>query len=489
MQKVVFTVCFWLIFSFHTWAAFTEFCCRSGGNNLNAGTRTGNSTEPGTSADFTYTGTFTTNTFTCSSGNPLSDGVAVGDFVHVSDDSSPGRLAKVTSRTSNTIVLDASVTLTFNAGTYTKARVGGAWVGPSGSNLFPFFASTPNWFSLTGAVNPCRINLKNDQTYSITTGLTVNGTGRNVYRGYTTSYGDSGRALIDGGTSTIVLLTQNTTESLVENFIFAHNGTTGSNAGVTLTSGILRGCVVHDVRGAGISQNGSAYALECEVYTCNTSNTANLGGFVSGGFVAPVWENCIAHDNSTGSNCHGFIINANTNCRNCIADTNAGKGFLCPSNTQGGMVLSNCDAYNNTSDGFDLSPSDPAGFVRNCNAVKNGGWGIKGPSGANAPGLFVMNCGFGSGTQANTSGTTTGAYLTVTGTVTYASNVTPWVDPANGDFTVTLATAKNAGLSIFTETASSYAGTVGHPDIGAAQSQASGGVGGVSMSRVTNHAN
>jgi hypothetical protein len=30
--------------------AFTNFCCRSGGSNLNAGTLTGDTTEPGTSA-------------------------------------------------------------------------------------------------------------------------------------------------------------------------------------------------------------------------------------------------------------------------------------------------------------------------------------------------------------------------------------------------------------------------------------------------------
>ena len=32
----------------------TEFCCRSGGSNLNAGTLLGDSTEPGTSPSFIY---------------------------------------------------------------------------------------------------------------------------------------------------------------------------------------------------------------------------------------------------------------------------------------------------------------------------------------------------------------------------------------------------------------------------------------------------
>jgi hypothetical protein len=68
--------------------AYTEFCCRSGGSNLNAGTRTGNTTVPGTAADFTYAGgswVSGTGVFTVASGNPQSDGVAVGDFVSIYD--------------------------------------------------------------------------------------------------------------------------------------------------------------------------------------------------------------------------------------------------------------------------------------------------------------------------------------------------------------------------------------------------------------------
>ena len=59
------------------------------------------------------------------------------------------------------------------------------------------------------------------------------------------------------------------------------------------------------------------------------------------------------------------------------------------------------------------------------------------------------------------------AFIT-SGAVTYASNATPWVDPANGDFRTNLPAAMNAGRGAFTETAASYAGAVGYPDIGAA---------------------
>ena len=55
----------------------------------------------------------------------------------------------------------------------------------------------------------------------------------------------------------------------------------------------------------------------------------------------------------------------------------------------------------------------------------------------------------------------------------FASDVTPWVDPANGDFRINLAAAKGAGRGSYTQNAGG--GTVGYPDIGAAQHQDSGG--------------
>jgi hypothetical protein len=71
----------------------------------------------------------------------------------------------------------------------------------------------------------------------------------------------------------------------------------------------------------------------------------------------------------------------------------------------------------------------------------------------------------------------------ISGNVTYANDVTPWTDPANGDFRISLAAAKGAGRGTYTQTAASYAGTVGYPDIGAAQST---GGGGSSSSRMVN---
>lgn len=80
--------------------------------------------------------------------------------------------------------------------------------------------------------------------------------------------------------------------------------------------------------------------------------------------------------------------------------------------------------------------------------------------------------------MANTSGQTNGLDdFDIIGSVTYANDVTPWVDPANGDFRIDLAAAQGTGRGAFLQTDGSHAGTVSYPDIGAAQHEDAGGSG------------
>jgi len=85
---------------------------------------------------------------------------------------------------------------------------------------------------------------------------------------------------------------------------------------------------------------------------------------------------------------------------------------------------------------------------------------------------LIMNCGFGVGTQVNVSGdifTTRIGAIQVVSSVSYPTGLTPWVDPANGDFRINLPQARAVGRGTFTQTQASYAGTVAYPDIGAGQ--------------------
>jgi hypothetical protein len=457
--------------------AFTEFCCRSGGSNLNAGTRTGSATEPGTSADFTYaSGSWVSSTgvFTVASGNPVTDGVAVGDFASVYADgaSTTTLIGRVTARTSTTITVSTSA----KAGTTTDGtsnrtlKIGGAWAGPSGSNWFPL--SLSSLYTATNAAgDQIRVNLKNNQTYTVSANLSYANNSTQI-EGYTTLYGDEGKATIDSGTNAIDVLTVtgvsfNVFKNLCGVSTYASSGinrflNVGSNGNLVLQ------CVATGFRWEGFANSGNSVFVECEAYNC--SDAATRGGFYSIG--NGMFVRCISHDNGSV----GFFFGGKTSAVGCIADTNASDGFLI--STSDAVCVMQCDAYNNASDGFEIAGGvtyHPV-IVESCNAVKNAAWGINFTSDGRRG--TVAHCAFGSGTQANASGSLRNNGAITTSVISYAADATPWTDPVNGDFRINLASAKGAGRGLFTQTASGYSGTVGYPDIGASQAASSGGTSG-----------
>ncbi len=446
--------------------AYTEFCCRSGGSNLNAGTRTGNSTVPGTSASFTYaSGSWVSSTgvFTVASGNPSTDGVAVGDFASVYADGASvttlvGRVTAVSSTTITVSTTAKSGSTTDGTGNRTL-KIGGAWAGPSGSVAFPFNFITNA--AVTSAGDFPRVNFMVG-TYSPTAAITHANAGIQ-FQGFTSAYGDGGRATIDGGTSgaTYTLLTVSGSDCTFVDLLMCNNGATGSGTSilqVTGSRGWVRRCVFKNSRGSGLYLQASDCAVD------ESESFSNLQyGFISNNSCN--YDRCIAHDN-TSDGFYNIGSNSMQSYMHCIADTNGGHGFSTAGVAQ---MYHGCDAYNNTSSGFNIGGTSTRTWtasIENCNAVKNGAYGIAQP--ANRRGV-ITNCGFGSGSQANTSGAIQSGYMEESGNITYASGVTPWVDPANGDFRITLAAAKGAGRGTFTQTASGYSGTVAYPDIGAAQ--------------------
>lgn len=463
--------------------AFTNFCCRSGGSNLNAGTRTGDTTEPGTTADLTYaSGSWveSTGVFTVASGDPVADGVAVGDFASVYADGSTvtGFVGRVTARTTTTI----TVSLTAEAGippidgTNTRTlKIGGAWQGPNGAEKFPFNFATGT-LTNSSSESP-RVNFKNDQTYSITAAMLHQVIGPLVFQGYTSSYGDLGRATIDGGTTgpsytLLTLAASGVAHTLVVDMIFKDNGETGSSVLVDMSldsrAGVAR-CVFRGSRSSGCR---AFRAIRCEAYGNNLSNTSSKGGFEAT-FPGALFSDCISHDN-TGTNSAGFYSQqAGTNFVNCIADTNGGNGFRI--NNASGHVFKNCVAYNNGSQGIEQLTSSGVMLIDNCILDDNGGYGIQ-LSGNGMLGMLNNNAFF-----SNTSGETNNVGGSqVSGSVTLTGD--PFLDPANGDFRLNNTAGAGAdcrgdGNGTFTQTAASYAGTVGFPDIGAAQHQDSGGGG------------
>lgn len=410
--------------------------------------------------------------------------MAVGDFASVYADGATvtGFIGRVTARDATTITISGS----FKSGTAPTdgtndrtLKIGGAWLGPNGAEVFPFSLVTDMLVNVAG--NPIRFNMKNDAQYDITAAITMgaggSGNGSMTMQGYTTVYGDLGRATIDGGISgaSYVLFSGHANAQIyVADMIFANNGETGTAAGIlAIRNSLFERCVVHDVRGIGFDLDGSR-AVECEAYNCNQSNTAAFGGFRSAfstaGEANQSLLRCIAHHNS-GSNNNGFVVSGNIT--DCIADSNGLHGFRVGNTINLLSLLKNNDAYNNGGSGMHLVNITGFVYVENCNLVRNGAYGINAVALSNAGGFFSRNNGFGAGTMANTSGAINAPAApgvnVQAGTVMYGNDLTPWVDPDNGDFRINLAAAINAGRGSFTQTQVGYAGAIGFVDIGAVQ--------------------
>lgn len=258
--------------------AFTEFYMQSGGSNLNAGS-TNNNTAAYTKANGNWTQS--TRVFTVQDGTNPSSSVSVGQFASVYPNGTTvavyiGRISAVQNANNGTITIDSAAiygTAPVNQTATATIKVGGAWLGPNNASTFPFgLAGTIGSLVDTGG-DPVRVNVKNDQTYSVTVALNLGSLGPATLQGYTTNPNDLGKAIFSSNITTATNFT--CTGSASQNFvdmIFVSTGASNSN---NLTSSgnntfWLR-CVFHGSRGSGFvaSSGGICYLIECEAYDCN----------------------------------------------------------------------------------------------------------------------------------------------------------------------------------------------------------------------------
>lgn len=488
MKSLLFSI---LLFPLIAGAAtpFTEFYCNFTGTNINAGTTT-NAVPVFSDANGNWDAT--TGIFICSGAFDLS-AVAVGMWASVFVDGATtavfvGRITAVVDAT-DTITVSVVIktgTPPSTSATGRSIRIGGAWYGPwyTGGTVDNLPFSFVNNLLTNTSLHSTRINLKNDRIYA-TTNLVQASNGPIYFSGYATNAGDLGMPEITGSAvgAGHAMFTASGANVHYSDLIFATNGTTGQNSLFTLNAAenVFRRCVFRDSRGTGFAGGGFATSVrECEAFRCNANNTVALGGFSSGGPGA-IFTRCISHDN-TGVGNSGFVISARVILDNCISDSNGRDGAYVDS--VAGVIIQSSDFYNNGTNGVHLlaaSAIDVA--IENCNFIGNG-VGLTGAYAINSTGSLlrngsVVNCAFGTGTATNGSGGANifpGTALDEVGSIGYAVNAVPWVDPANGDFRINLAASINAGRGNFTQTAASYAGAVGYPDIGAAQTtNAAGG--------------
>lgn len=467
--------------------AYTEFYCdAASGSNLNSGSNAGAVKYTSTNGNWNGTSTFTP------SDTQAASLIAVGDFASVYNDGATtgvytARVTTINSTGGNitSIVLSTTAkagTAPTSSATGRSIKVGGAWKGPNANDLVPFSYST-----LHNAVNsssdPVRVNLKNNSTYTVSTGVSGGNLIGGTVQGYSSSVGDGGRATIDGSTNNIIVWTANGSGTIYTDLIFKTSQTTSVQAVVSCNAAgvCFFRCVFRGGRGSGLSlSNTTGKVIECEAFGNNTANSSTVGqncGFYYGGANNMVFIRCYSHDN-TGSNTNGFYSNAGNPVQyyDCISDSNGKNGFEFNINGAADQpTFSGCDAYNNGGDGITFSRTSGSSFgvwIENCNLIKNTGKGINNALTSAQLQGFVFNCGYGAGTQANGGGDATLGSLVESGKVTYPSNVTPWNAPSTGDFSLVSTNTHagfNAGRGAFTETDGTNTGTVGYPDIGAAQ--------------------
>lgn len=471
---------------------FTEFYCNaSTGSNLNGGSDAGSVTYTSTNGNWNGTTTFTPT----DGSNPVSSGVAAGQFASIYLDGatttvSVSRITSVTNSANGPIVVSTTARgglVPTSGATGRTIKVGGAWKGPNGTDGFPFVLGSATLASATNVFNAqVRVNLKNNATYSPTASLTSSGH-LVIWQGYGTTVGDRGRATIDwGGNNVNPMLAANSGGKYVD-LIFSNVGVSaGTGIGVALsTANSMHRCAVHDVRGTAISMGVSAPCMvdECEVYAFNKSNTAgqagidSSGGILSGNYI----------HSAPGSNVVGIRTAAGTSAFLITNNVIFGMGkdgiSISSSNANSLMdyIISNNDLYNNGGAGIKVENLNGNYYliIQNNNFIKNGTYAFDGGTSATRLDGFMYNNGYGSGTQANTLGNYN-AFGTLIlddsfGTnsrVIYPSGVTPYSDPANGNFSLVNTSTHagyNAGRGAYTQTDGSNSNTVGYPDIGAAQ--------------------
>jgi hypothetical protein len=475
--------------------AYSEFYCNaSTGDNTNSGSDEGSPVFTNTNANWDGTSIFTPN----NGQNPVTQGVVVGMFAAVFLDGAAtatriARVTAVTNATNGTITL--STTFTGGAvavGTTGRTiRVGGCWKGPNAAVGFPFTLSNLG-LATNSSGNMPRINMKNNASYSISTGISFSGTagGAVVIQGYASSVGDGGRAVITTTTNAVSVITTSSTDRTFIDLEFVTTATTGTATGVTAVGfNYFYRCVFHGWRGICLAQSagGTCWINECEFYDFNKSNSAGLGAIVmtAGNSVF----NSYFHDASS-ANCNGIVISSGNHQSVIVGhifDNLGGSGVLSNGGTAAEFISQN-DFYH-CGCGIKLVGANIYHLViRNNNFIGNTTYAFDGNNATHIE-AYMHNNGYGSGTEANTSGNYNNTQEAIlddsTGNnsrIVYAANTTPYNAPTTGDFRISLAAAKNTGRGFYPQTDGSATGTVAYPDIGAVQHQDSGGGGGTEVS-------
>lgn len=463
---------------------YTEFTCRSGGNNLNAGTFSGLGEESVNPLLVIDSGTWVlasrTWTLPVASGDPRSIGIATGCFVSIYTTLTPpttgAYIGRVSSMTATTVVivplhcagLAANISTTAASSTM---RVGGAWAGPGGINYFPFNLTSGAQLRNVNN-NPTRINFKNNQTYTMATGIVANQTGPITYQGYTSVFEDKGRATIQGPTASgnFTMVSMGGAQQYITDFNIYNNGNAGTATFQLLGPMVAERILVSGGRANGIgSTTNPITCIDCIVIDCNSSNTASVGGFntsVNG----CTYIRCV----SVRNNRYGWYATRQITLLNCISyrNTEAGCGIL--AGAAANYMFKNCDFFLNRTDGIkNLTIANGTHMhIENCRFIDNSGAAVNFSGVVLGQLLNMYNCYIGSGVFGNLNGFSspqTGYFVpNIVGLQYYPLDYSPWADASGGNFTSVSAICRDAGYSNYpTGLTNMFTGTISYESVGA----------------------
>lgn len=418
--------------------------CAGGFNPARAGTdysQQNAAQATGTATSVTTTVTATTGIFTAA---------MVGNYI--TDGTTP---KEITAFTSATIVTVDSAPSWTGATIY----VGGALASP-GLALGISVARNTVWIKSTAtyAIGSGTVNTSGNKCSLAVSGLFVSG--------YSTTRGDGGRATLQASTTAfnIMTITAGANNLVCESLVFDGNSQT-SVLGFNFSGGSsgirFRLCKAINCPGGGFSGGFNSFGgefIQCEATGCGLNSFA--GGSVWAAF------GCVSTGGSVGFANFGVMAF-------CIAYANSSHGFVVGNSCSG---FFNCTSYGNTN-GFYLNSSTGAVGstpIINCIFYGNSALGIRIDDTTNAR-PTVLNCAGGN----NTSGNITGGLL-ASGVSIATLSGDPFTAAGSGDFSLN----NTAGAGAVCRAAGfpgvyPLALTTGYLDIGAAQSQASGGSAGM----------
>lgn len=370
-------------------ASYNEFCCRAGGSNLNSGTRNGGSSEPGLNPDYEYlAGSWdaSTGVFTVASGNPQADGVQVGDLasIYVPGSTNTGFVSPVTAVDSTSMSFSVLSRLGTAPTTGTRdLRIGGAWLGHNGAG-FPI--TLINIARLYWNNRQIRVNFKNDRAHNISSGASLlfnccdepfqSRLQPCIFEGYANTFGDGGITTIQGNASgaSYILWRIDRGKQILRNLWFDRNGSTGSNALVTIdgtgsntSKGLVENCIFTNGMGEGLRISNNSGAQPLIIVGCVFNNN-NLSGSTAGYTMVGRGTiiRSISKGNGIGFRNIGSLSNGITSqIIGCISSDNTiGFGTTTGQND----ALINCISYNDTS-GYIVNSNTGLIYTENCIAV------------------------------------------------------------------------------------------------------------------------